>query len=89
MPGATLVEGMTELRLVEEPVSEHALVVHYGGQSVHVTLCSSLAIDAVLPALGALFGTSSALVPTVAGEVVPGAVSVGDVRRKPLVLVDP
>ena len=86
LPGSTVAEGIERLQLLAEPRSEHRLVVEHGGQRVHLVVPSCVTVGSVLPAIAALFGVEEPLRPTFAGRELPGAVLVGELRRKPLVL---
>jgi hypothetical protein len=86
LPGSTAAAGIERLHLVAEERTAHGLTVEHDGQRVRLTLPSCATVASMLPALGALFGLEGPIRATFAGQELPGAVLVGELRRKPLVL---
>ncbi len=87
LPGATRIEGIERLHLVEVPRAEHRLVVELDGQRIHLLLPGCVSVGSVLPAIAALFGVTEPVRATFGGGELPAAVLVGELVRKPLVLV--
>jgi len=86
LPGSTAAAGIERLHLLAEERSAHRLAVEHGGQRVRLVLPSCVTVGSVLPALGALFGLEGPIRASFAGQELPDAVLIGELRRKPLVL---